>query len=74
MTTILDFIAMLGRTLLGACSTTGQLTVFAARGLSHIVRPPFYGRMFLRAFIEIGYFSLPVVALTAVFTGMVLAL
>jgi phospholipid/cholesterol/gamma-HCH transport system permease protein len=74
MTAILDFIAMLGRTLLGACSTTGQLTVFAVRGLSHIVRPPFYGRMFLRAFVEIGYFSLPVVALTAVFTGMVLAL
>ena len=74
MTAILDFIAMLGRTLFGACSTTGQLTVFAARGLSHIVRPPFYGRMFLKAFIEIGYFSLPVVALTAVFTGMVLAL
>jgi phospholipid/cholesterol/gamma-HCH transport system permease protein len=30
--------------------------------------------MFLRALIEVGYFSLPVVALTAVFTGMVLAL
>ena len=30
--------------------------------------------MFLRAFVEIGYFSLPVVALTAIFTGMVLAL
>ena len=27
-----------------------------------------------RALLEIGYFSLPVVALTAVFTGMVLAL
>ncbi len=74
MTALLDFIALLGRSLLGACASTGRLTVFAARGLSHIVRPPFYGRMFLRAFIEIGYFSLPVVALTAVFTGMVLAL
>ncbi len=30
--------------------------------------------MFLRALVEIGYFSLPVVALTAIFTGMVLAL
>ncbi len=74
MNAILDLIALLGRTLLGACSTTGEITVFAGSGLSHIVRPPFYGRMFLRAFIEIGYFSLPVVALTAVFTGMVLAL
>jgi phospholipid/cholesterol/gamma-HCH transport system permease protein len=43
-------------------------------GLSHIVRPPFFGRLFLRALLEIGYFSLPVVALTAIFTGMVLAL
>jgi phospholipid/cholesterol/gamma-HCH transport system permease protein len=31
-------------------------------------------RLFVRRFVEFGYFSLPVVALTAVFTGMVLAL
>ena len=48
--------------------------MFAGAGLSHIVRPPFYGRLFLKALLDIGYFSLPVVALTAVFTGMVLAL
>ena len=41
---------------------------------SHIARPPFYGRLFLKALFDIGYFSLPVVALTAIFTGMVLAL
>ena len=74
MTILLDFIALLGRTLLAACVATGRLTLFGLSGLSHIVRPPFYGRMFGRAFVEIGYFSLPVVALTAVFTGMVLAL
>ena len=74
MGAVLDAIAALGRLLLGACASTGRLALFAASGLSHIVRPPFYGRMFLRAFVEIGYFSLPVVALTAVFTGMVLAL
>ena len=38
------------------------------------MRPPFYWRLFGRALLEIGYFSLPVVALTAIFTGMVLAL
>ncbi len=74
MERLLDAVAALGRALLGACASTGRLTLFAASGLSHIVRPPFYGRMFLRAFVEIGYFSLPVVALTAIFTGMVLAL
>jgi phospholipid/cholesterol/gamma-HCH transport system permease protein len=74
MNAVLDFVALLGRALLGACRATGQLALFALAGLSHLFRPPFYGRMFLRAFVEIGYFSLPVVALTAVFTGMVLAL
>ena len=74
MTVLLDLVAALGRGLLGVCRNVGGLTLFALTGLSHWVRPPFYGRMFLRAFIEIGYFSLPVVALTAIFTGMVLAL
>jgi phospholipid/cholesterol/gamma-HCH transport system permease protein len=74
MNAVLDFVALIGRALLGTCRVTGQLALFALTGLSHLFRPPFYGRMFLRAFVEIGYFSLPVVALTAVFTGMVLAL
>ncbi len=74
MTAALDFVALIGRLLLGACETAGKLALFALNGISHIFRPPFYGRMFVRAFVEIGYFSLPVVALTAVFTGMVLAL
>ena len=74
MSGALDFVAAVGRGTLGACTATGRVTLFALAGLSHVVRPPFYGRAFLRALIEIGYFSLPVVALTAVFTGMVLAL
>src|SRR5581483_2287484 len=40
----------------------------------HCVRPPFYPRLMLRQMIEIGFYSLPVVGLTAIFTGMVLAL
>ena len=39
-----------------------------------MVRPPFYPRLIGRSMVEIGYYSLPVVGLTAVFTGMVLAL
>src|SRR5579859_6304693 len=67
-------LAAVGRGAIGACRVTGALALFAAVGLSHLVRPPFYGRLFGRALLEIGYFSLPVVALTAIFTGMVLAL
>lgn len=74
MDKVLDPIAALGRAMLGLCQTVGQLVLFAAEGVSHLVRPPFYGRLFGRAFLEIAYFSLPVVALTAIFTGMVLAL
>jgi len=38
------------------------------------VTPPFYPRLMLEQLMRIGYFSLPVVGLTAVFTGAVLAL
>jgi phospholipid/cholesterol/gamma-HCH transport system permease protein len=71
---ILSLLASVGRAVIATCEATGKLAVFAGSGLSHIVRPPFYGRLFLNALLEVGYFSLPVVALTAVFTGMVLAL
>lgn len=36
--------------------------------------PPFYLGQTFRQFIDIGYYSLPVVGLTTLFTGMVLAL
>jgi phospholipid/cholesterol/gamma-HCH transport system permease protein len=71
---VLDSVAAVGRGAFALCRTLGQLTLFAFAAFSHIFRPPFYGRMFLRSLIEIGFYSLPVVALTAVFTGMVLAL
>src|SRR6185437_5468160 len=38
------------------------------------ISPPFYPRLILRQIVYIGYYSLPVVGLTAIFTGMVLAL
>jgi phospholipid/cholesterol/gamma-HCH transport system permease protein len=71
---ILDPLAALGRAVLGACRVAGDVALFALEAISHLFRPPFYGRLFWRAFIEVAWFSLPVVALTAVFTGMVLAL
>lgn len=74
MNAVLDSLAVVGRGAIGACGIAGSLVLFAASGLSHLLRPPFYWRMFLRALIEMAYFSLPVVALTAIFTGMVLAL
>ena len=74
MTDVLAPVAITGRATLNILAGTGRVAIFGANGLSHLVRPPFYGRLFLRAFVEFAYFSLPVVAMTAVFSGMVIAL
>jgi phospholipid/cholesterol/gamma-HCH transport system permease protein len=65
---------LLGRTFLSFLAAAGHLALFTGRSVSHCVRPPFYGRNLVRQLLEIGYYSLPVVGLTAIFTGMVLAL
>lgn len=74
MTAALDGLSALGRGVLALLRTVGAIAIFAVSGLAAALRPPFYGRMFLRAFVEFAYFSLPVVALTAIFSGMVIAL
>ncbi len=74
MNFLVEAIAAIGSAVLKAVALIGELTLFALSGLSHMVRPPYYPRLVLRSLMEIGFFSLPVVALTALFTGMVLAL
>ena len=71
MTTILQPI---GRTFLNGLSAMGRLTLFALVAVRHCLTPPFYPRLLARQMIEIGYYSLPYVGMTAVFTGMVLVL
>ncbi len=70
----MNILAPLGRTLIAFLATVGRLAAFTARALSHAVRPPFYFGALGRQMLDIGYYSLPVVGLTALFTGMVLAL
>lgn len=65
---------LIGRVVLLFLGTTGRLAMFAGVGFSHCVRPPFYPRIVIRQMIDIGYYSLPVVGLTAIFAGMVMAL
>jgi phospholipid/cholesterol/gamma-HCH transport system permease protein len=66
--------AAVGRSTLGLCALVGRVTLFLLDTLSHVVRPPFYLKEFGHALLMIGYFSLPVVGLTALFTGGALAL
>jgi phospholipid/cholesterol/gamma-HCH transport system permease protein len=68
------FLAAIGAVFLGFLAATGRLAVFAGMALATAFAPPFYLRAILREMVNIGYFSLPVVGLTALFTGMVLAL
>lgn len=67
-------LAFLGRTVLGGLAAIGRIAIFAADAVTHLVRPPFYPREFLQALLQIGWFSLPVVGMTALFTGGALAL
>lgn len=67
-------LATVGRFFLSFLQQIGTISLFTARAISHCFRPPFYVRHILRQMLDIGYFSLPVVGLTALFTGMVLAL
>ena len=67
-------LASLGRPALSALAAIGRVAVFAAQIISHLFRPPFYLREFGQSLLQIGWFSLPVVGLTAVFTGGALAL
>lgn len=71
---ILSILRQLGQYFLKFIEITGKLTLFMVTVLSHFVRPPFYPRQMIKQFFVIGYLSLPVVGLTAIFTGMVLAL
>ena len=67
-------LASLGRPALSALASIGRVALFAGQIISHLFRPPFYPREFLQSLLQIGWFSLPVVGLTALFTGGALAL
>ena len=71
---LLSPVAHLGRMTLGFLAELGRVAIFAGAVISHIFRPPFYPRELFAALMQIGWFSLPVVGMTALFTGGALAL
>ena len=70
----MNIFAPIGRAFLAFLTQIGSLSVFALSSVSSCFRPPIYWFHILRQILRIGYFSLPVVGLTAFFTGGVLAL
>ena len=71
---VLDSCAAIGQTILAFFAAVGRLSCFAAQAILHCFAPPWFGRHILRQLGDIGYYSLPVVGMTTLFTGMVLVL
>src|SRR5690606_38421134 len=66
--------AAIGRGTIAVLSEVGRFTAFAGRAGAAAFAPPFFLGQFGRQCAQIGYFSLPVVGITAVFIGAALAL
>ena len=74
ITPFIEFLNKLGRVVLAFFKSAGSLGLFAVETIYHCLTPPLYFKALLRQIIEIGFYSLPVVALTTLFSGMVIAL
>lgn len=68
------YVASLGRLCLSFFEHIGSVTVFSYNIIRFGLQKKLYMRQILVQFMQIGYYSLPVVGMTAIFTGMVLAL
>lgn len=67
-------LALVGRFVFALLSEIGRIFEFAMKAVPLAFMPPIYGRLIAQQVMRIGYFSLPVVGLTAFFTGGALAL
>jgi phospholipid/cholesterol/gamma-HCH transport system permease protein len=70
---LVDGLVALGAVVIGLFATLGRLVRFAGTALARIVAPPWYPAQIFQQMLVIGWFSLPVVGLTALFTGSALA-
>ena len=71
---LLIYVQTLGRMFLGFMENVGKLTVFFSDILTKLFTPQIFVRKILQQLVAIGFYSLPVIGLTAIFTGAVLAL
>ncbi len=70
----MNFLAQIGRVVLAIFAEVGHLALFTRSAVTTGLLPPVYLRQIFDQLVRIGYNSLPVVGLTAFFTGGVLAL
>ena len=70
----MNFLAGIGRATIDLLAQIGRLSSFTLNAVVSCFVPPIYGRLIGQQMLRIGYYSLPVVGLTAFFTGGALAL
>jgi phospholipid/cholesterol/gamma-HCH transport system permease protein len=71
---MVKFLQSVGSGFITFLEGTGALAIFTSRVIRHALMPPYYPQQIGQQLFRIGYLSLPVVGLTAIFTGMVLVL
>ncbi len=65
---------IIGLIVLNSLAFTGKISLFSIRSFKAILTPPFFIHQTWQQIIRMGYFSLPVIGMTAIFTGGALAL
>ncbi|WP_341790112.1 ABC transporter permease [Rickettsia endosymbiont of Polydrusus tereticollis] len=71
---ILNTVNLIGKRTIDIARNVGAFSLFSFAAVSSIVRPPIYFSLIYRQLLFIGFYSLPVVAMTTFFSGAVLAL
>ncbi len=67
-------LAHVGRAVIAMLAEVGHFASFVGRAIAAVFSPPIFFRQFLQQCAQLGYFSLPVIGVTAVFIGAALAL
>jgi phospholipid/cholesterol/gamma-HCH transport system permease protein len=71
---MLKLIELIGRTIINFSEELGRILILFFLSMRQVFRPPLDLRNTFKQMLEIGVRSLPVVLITAIFTGMVFAL
>ncbi len=68
------FIENIGKKFFNLVSSIGKLVLFILLFFKYLFQPKFYLKININYFINIFITSIPIIALTGIFSGMVLAL
>ena len=70
----MSFIENIGKTFINLVSSVGKLVLFISLFFRYFFKPKFYFKINCKYFLDIFISSIPIIALTGIFSGMVLAL